>query len=344
MATCVVVGGSGFLGRALVQRLANNKEKWKRIVIFDIKKVEELENIQAVVFHQGDIRRQDDLVTAFKGASVVFHCATAAPSAENAKNKEIMHAVNVEGTWNVIEACKFCHVHSLLYVSSASVVFRGQDLDGVDESIDVPKCHVDFYTETKAVAERAVLDANSSQLHTCCLRPSGIFGEKDPLFVPTLVCNARKGKMKYYIGDGTNRMDWTFVDNVAYALELAADGLHQSSQRIGGQVYFITNDDPRPFWGFLGDILQGLGYSRPKKRLPFWLIYIFAWLFLWLSRLISPWIQLESDFTPFRVLLSVRNRRVSCEKAKRELGYKPIVSMEEGLQRTIEYFSYLRNQ
>jgi len=50
----------------------------------------------------------------------------------------------------------------------------------------------------------------------------GIFGENDPLFVPTLVNNAKRGKMKYYIGDGTNRMDWTFVDNVAYALELAA--------------------------------------------------------------------------------------------------------------------------
>jgi nucleoside-diphosphate-sugar epimerase len=91
----------------------------------------------------------DDLVAAFKGATVVFHCATAAPSAENAKNKEIMYAVNVQGTWNVIEACKICHVPSLVYVSSASVVFSGQDLDGVDESIPLPKRHVDFYTETK---------------------------------------------------------------------------------------------------------------------------------------------------------------------------------------------------
>ncbi|GJD06314.1 Sterol-4-alpha-carboxylate 3-dehydrogenase, decarboxylating [Galdieria sulphuraria] len=343
MFSCVVVGGSGFLGQALVQRLAVNKNKWERIVVFDIKNVTQSRGTGAVVFQQGDIRRQDDLVAAFKDASVVFHCATAAPSAENAKNKEIMYTVNVEGTRNVIEACKICHVRSLIYVSSASVVFRGQDLEGVDESIQIPKRHVDFYTETKAIAERAVLDANSSQLHTCCLRPSGIFGEKDPLFVPTLISNARKGKMKYYIGDGTNRMDWTFVDNVAYALELAADGLQQSSQRIGGQVYFITNDDARPFWGFLGDILQGLGYPRPTRRLPFWLIYILSWLFLWFSRLISPWIQLESDFTPFRILLSVRNRRVSCEKAKRELGYKPIVSMEEGLQRTIAYFSFLRN-
>jgi len=320
MSTCVVVGGSGFLGQALVRQLLSTKRhKWHRIVVFDIRKAaaqHNNNNEEVVIFRQGDIRKVDDLVAAFKGATVVFHCATAAPSAENAKNKEIMYAVNVQGTWNVIEACKICHVPSLVYVSSASVVFSGQDLDGVDESIPLPKRHVDFYTETKAIAERAVLNANSPELHTCCLRPSGIFGENDPLFVPTLVNNAKRGKMKYYIGDGTNRMDWTFVDNVAYALELAADGLEQRPEEIGGQVYFITNDDARPFWGFLGDILQGLGYSRPQKRMPFLLVYILSWLFLWLSRLISPWITLESDFTPFRILLSVRNRRVSCEKVR----------------------------
>lgn len=104
MPACVVVGGSGFLGHALVKRLVSNKAKWERVVVFDIKKTIQDDTLRTAVFHQGyftvkcnensvsqlvdsDIRRQDDLVTAFKEAQVVFHCATAAPSAENAKNK-----------------------------------------------------------------------------------------------------------------------------------------------------------------------------------------------------------------------------------------------------------------
>eukprot|EP00871_Galdieria_phlegrea_P004935 jgi/Galph1/5442/GphlegSOOS_G4067.1 len=337
--TCVIVGGSGFLGRALVERLLTSR-KWLTIIVFDIKSLPKSLSSK-VKMVTGDIRRQDDLVAAFKGAELVFHCATAAPSAENAKNKESMFAINVEGTKNVIAACKICHIKYLVYTSSASVVFCGQDLDGIDEMIPLPDHHVDYYTETKALAEKAIVQANSSTLQTCCIRPSGIFGENDPLFVPSLINNAKNGRMKFYIGNGKNMMDWTFVDNVAYALELAADALSKNSN-IGGQVYFITNDDPRPFWGFLGTVLEGLGYERPKKHLPFLLVYIIAWMFLWFSRLLSPFVQLESDFTPFRILLSVRNRRVSCEKAKREIGYKPIVSVDEGLERTIKHFDYLK--
>lgn len=67
-------------------------------------------------------------------------------------------------------------------------------------------------------AEKLVLEANMrGGLATCALRPSGIFGEHDPLFVPSLVGNARKGKMKYIIGKGSNMMEWTYVGNVAQA-------------------------------------------------------------------------------------------------------------------------------
>lgn len=67
------------------------------------------------------------------------------------------------------------------------------------------------------------LEANGKGgLATCALRPSGIYGEGDPLFVPTLIRNAQAGKTKYIIGDGTNQMDFTYVGNVAQVRYLSS--------------------------------------------------------------------------------------------------------------------------
>ena len=107
---------------------------------------------------------------------------------------------------------------------------------------------MDYYTETKIRGEQMVLEANGKGgLATCALRPSGIFGEGDVLFVPTVVKNARNGKMKYVIGDGKNLMDFTYVGNVAQAHLEAAAHLSLTSP-LAGSPYFITNDDPLPFW------------------------------------------------------------------------------------------------
>lgn len=99
-------------------------------------------------------------------------------------------------------------------------------------------------------------------LLTCALRPSAIFGEGDPLMIPSLVDNARAGKTKFMIGDGKNVCDFTYVENIAYAHVLAAEKLSKAVG--GGQAYFVTNDEPRPFWTMMGDILEGLGCVPPS--------------------------------------------------------------------------------
>jgi sterol-4alpha-carboxylate 3-dehydrogenase (decarboxylating) len=191
-----------------------------------------------------------------------------------------------------------------------------------------------------------VLGANGrGGLATCALRPSGIFGEYDTLLVPTTVKNAKAGKMKYLIGSGRNKMDWTYAGNVAQAHIQAADALTEGGPEsaLGGKAYFITNDDPRPFWGFMGDLCEGLGYGRPRIRLPFWLIYFIA---LIVQYLVTPLLrlfgkELQSDFTPFRIALSAANRTFSCSAAYRDFGYVPKVPMDEALKRTLRHFSHL---
>jgi sterol-4alpha-carboxylate 3-dehydrogenase (decarboxylating) len=335
----LVIGGAGFLGQHLVRALLR-KGSYK-VSVFDIRPSSEAD-VETIV---GDLRKPDDVLQACKGRDVVFHCATASPSAANASNEELMYAVNVRGTEHVVAACKAGGIPKLVYTSSASVVFEGKDLVGVNEDQPYAARPLDFYTRTKVLGETAVLSANGQgSLATIALRPSGIFGEGDPLFVPVLVDKAAAGKMKYMIGNGRNVMDFTYVGNVAQAHLEAADKLALGSP-VAGRPYFITNDDTRPFWEFLGDILQGLGYGRPRIKLPFALIFFIACVFEFvvmpifkaLGRPIA-----ASEFTRNRIKIAASNRQFDISRAKRDLGYLPKVSMEEALQRTVNSFQHLR--
>jgi sterol-4alpha-carboxylate 3-dehydrogenase (decarboxylating) len=112
---------------------------------------------------------------------------------------------------------------------------------------------------------------------------------------------------------------------------------------LAGQAFFITNQDPVPFWSFTGDILEGLGYRRPYIHLPRLLVLAIAILFEYVIRpLLRPFKELTTDFTVFRVNIVTRQRMFSSKKAQGMLGYKPAVSLKEGIQRTVKAFSSLR--
>ena len=167
----------------------------------------------------GDLRKAEQVAEACKGMEVVFHCATAAPTGSGALNKGLMDGVNVEGTRNIVAGCQAAGVKKLVSTSSASVVFEGRTLRMVDESQPYATKPMDYYTQTKIEGERLVLAANGvAGVASCALRPSGIFGEGDPLFVPTVAKQAERGKMKYVIGDGKNEMDFTYVSNLAHSV------------------------------------------------------------------------------------------------------------------------------
>lgn len=346
MKTALVTGGGGFLGHHLVQLLL--KSGTYKVSVFDIRQPEPEKSDARVKYIVGDLRRADQVSAACKGVDIVFHTATASPTGANAYNKALMESVNVDGTRNVINACISNGVRALVYTSSASVVFEGRDLVLVNEDTPYASRPLDFYTVTKIKGEELVLQANGQNgLVVCSLRPSGIFGEHDPLLVPTTIAKARVGKMKYILGDGKNLMDWTYVGNVAQAHVAAADLLllQGKDAKAAGKAYFITNDDPRPFWGFMGDICEGLGYERPRIHLPVALVMFLALIMQYIIiPLVRPFKQLETDLTPFRITVASVNRTFDCSRAKQDFGYLSSngISVEEGLKQTLKHFEHLK--
>jgi sterol-4alpha-carboxylate 3-dehydrogenase (decarboxylating) len=227
---CVVTGGGGFLGKHIVQQLLDTGKY--DVTVFDIAPC----GIPGAVDVKGDLRSLESVKNALDGMEVVFHVATAAPTGENTLNKELMHSVNVTGTENVILACQQLGVKKIVYTSSASVVFQGQDLSGADETTPYASKPMDYYTITKIQGEQLILAANGKGgVATVALRPSGIFGEGDRVLVPTLVKQSKKGKMKFIIGNGKNRMDFTYAGNVAQAhLQVTHPLLRCCSRPCGG--------------------------------------------------------------------------------------------------------------
>ncbi|MGH0183186.1 UNVERIFIED_CONTAM: hypothetical protein FKN15_011500 [Acipenser sinensis] len=288
---CAVIGGSGFLGQHLVEKLL---EKGYAVNVFDI--CQGFNNDQ-VTFFLGDLCCKEDLVPALEGVTVVFHCASPAPSSNN---KELFYRVNYTGTKAVIQACKEAGVQEVLGANNPNENFL-----------------------------------------TVAIRPHGIFGPRDPQLVPILVETARKGKMKFIIGDRKNLVDFTYVENVVHGHILAAESLHKNSP-VCGKAYHITNDKPVAFWDFLSQVLVGLDYEPPRYRLPYLLVYYLALLLSLLALLLKPFIAFQPTFTPMRVALAGTHHYYSCKRAKEDMGYRPLVSLDQAIERTVQSYPQLR--
>ncbi|XP_046332643.2 sterol-4-alpha-carboxylate 3-dehydrogenase, decarboxylating-like [Haliotis rufescens] len=330
--TCLVIGGCGFLGRHLCDELLKRGYSCR---VFDVRKTFDDDRIK---FFTGDLCNEQDLQPALKGVSCVFHCASPAPSSDN---KALFYKVNFQGTKVVIATCKKEGVKRLVLTSSASVVYEGKDIKNGREDLPYAAKPIDYYTETKILQEKEVLQANGADLYTVAIRPHGIFGPRDLQLVPTTVDMARRGKSKFIIGDGKNVVDFTYVGNVVHGHILAAESLKEGSA-VCGKAYHITNDEPIFFWTFLTRILTGLGYDAPKYNIPFMLVYLIALVLQFFCQLLKPVLEIKPTFTPMRVSLAGTHHFYSCDRAKTDMAYKPVVSLDEGIKLTVDGYPHLR--
>lgn len=321
MTVCLVTGGGGFVGKALCLRL---KRDGHRVISLARGNYPELQQagIECV---QADLSSNPKSYERhFAGVDVVFH--TASKVDMWGRYKDFL-AANVIGTRNVIECCRKHGVKRLVYTSSPSVIADGHDHRGIGESYPYPARHAAYYPATKAIAEREVLAANDANLFTVALRPHLIWGPGDRHFVPAILDRARAGRM-VRIGQGQNVVDLCYIDDCVEAHVLAMQRLLDNPQ-VRGQAYFITQGDPVKFWEWVDKVLVANGLPKITRSVPKGVAFSLAWIFEGISRL-CPW-QMKPLFTRFLVSQMTCDHWFSIEKARRELGYKPSLTVEQGL-------------
>jgi nucleoside-diphosphate-sugar epimerase len=280
---------------------------------------------------QVDIRNRDALTRALKGQAVVFHTA-AIPGIWGNYNE--FYQTDVVGTSNVIAACRAQNVKKLIYTSSPSVVFGQEDIEGVDESAPYPKTYLCHYPKTKAMAEQQVMQANGTALATVCLRPHLIWGPGDPHLVPRLIERARRNKL-VRVGNGMNRVDMIYIDNAVEAHVQACNRLEPEGD-VAGNCYFVSDGKPVVLWNWIDDVLRKLGLPPAERSVSFEMATLLGALLEGIYGLLR--VKTEPPMTRFLAAQLAASHYFNISRARRDFGYNPVVSSEEGMDRLVEYF------
>jgi nucleoside-diphosphate-sugar epimerase len=323
----LVTGGGGFLGGAIVRKLL---EKGFRVRSFSRRSYPELRELGVEEF-QGDLADGEATKTACEGCETVFHVAA---KAEIWGPYREYYSTNVEGTLNILGACKFNGIRKLVYTSSPSVIFDGKDLEGVDESIGYPKSYKAAYPKTKAIAERAVLSQNGESLATVALRPHLIWGPGDTHLVPGIVRRGKSGNLKR-IGVKQKLVDFTFIDDAAEAHLQAAERLAIGSP-IAGRAFFISQGEPLPLWDFVNQVLAAANVPKVTRTISPQVAWVAGVVFEALYRTLP--LKGEPPLTRFLAEELSTAHWFNITAARRDLSYAPRTSIEEGFVKLQEWF------
>lgn len=315
-----MTGGGGFLGSVVCRQLAVEGHE---VIAFQRSKAAHLESFGVESF-EGDIREPGAVTAAVSGCDAVIHLAAYAGLWGDA---QIYEAINVGGTANVLDACRQADVGHVVYTSSPSVVLKGEDIEGGDESLPLVSKPLMPYQASKITAEKMVRDANTADLKTVVLRPHLMWGPGDPHFLPRLIDRALRDRL--FLPAPESKSDVVFVENSARAhiqamLELCDTGT------CAGKAYFVTNNDPQVQGEFVLRLLKTAGVTARIRKIPPALARFMAGVMETSWRLFR--IRSEPPMTRFMVAQLCSSHWFDCSAARRDFGYVAPISIEQGLE------------
>lgn len=331
----LVTGGGGFLGQALCRGLI---ERGHAVASFNRGHYPQLDAL-GVRQIRGDLADRDAVLAAFGGLDTsrfdaVFHNAA---KAGTWGSYDSYHRANVLGTQHVLDACRAHGIGKLVYTSTPSVTHRATHPveGGTADTVPYGEGFKAPYATTKLIAEKAVLAANDAQLATVALRPRLIWGPGDTQILPRLVQRANAGRLRI-VGSGDNKVDTTYIDNAAQA-HFDAFGHLAPGAACAGRAYFISNGEPLPMRELLNRLLRAAGAPEVHKTLPFGAAFAIGAVCEGLWHALP--LKGEPPMTRFLAEQLSTAHWYSMEPARRDFGYVPKVTMEEGFRRLRQSFA-----
>jgi sterol-4alpha-carboxylate 3-dehydrogenase (decarboxylating) len=350
----IVTGGCGFTGSHMVDALlARGKDCEVHVITRNVRN-----KVPGVTYHSCDITSSDEVQAVFDKVrpQTVFHMASPETTILQPK---MFQKVNIDGSHNLILAAKRTGtVRAFVYTSSSSVIHNEKTgAVDLDDSLPVlgPEAQTMMYSLTKGMAETEILAANRAagdqprgSMLTVAIRPPLIFGERDFTCAGSIIENARKGRAHYQFGSGKNLTDVIYIPNLIDAHILAAEALLRAygkappppGKRVDGESFLVLNEKPIPFWKFQRNIAGAAGYPVNEEdilSIPLWLAFLMAAMSEFITWTLSLG-KKTSIISRHTIRASTVPRTFKDDKARMVLGYKPKISIEEGVQRTGRWF------
>jgi nucleoside-diphosphate-sugar epimerase len=315
--TAYVTGGSGFIGGALLRRLI--RDGWQVRGLARSPAAEQKLAERGGEAVRGDLSDSDSIAAGAEGCELAFHLA--AQLGDYGPWEEFERG-NVEGTRNALDGCSRAGVRRFVHCGTEAALMAGEPLVNVDETAPLRPDSPAPYPATKAKAEQAVRDANREDFETVVLRPRFVWGAGDTTLLPEMVSMVKAGRF-VWVGGGGQLTATTQVDNVAEGLMLAAE------KGAPGEAYFVTDGEPAVFREFVSELLRTQDVEPPSRSIP-------AWLGRAMATVGEPaWRHLPLPGRPplarFTFWILTQECTIDDSKARRELGYAPVVSRQEGL-------------
>jgi nucleoside-diphosphate-sugar epimerase len=315
----LVTGATGFTGGHLARALSRRGHR-VRALVRDPRKGEALraDGIEPV---QGDLINAADVNRAVAGCEIVYHIAAMYREARH--SDEVYWRVNVNGTENIINACKSSGVRRLVHCSTVGV--HGNVKAPADE--DAPYNPLDYYHESKVAGEKLVRQQIEAGMAATIFRPVGIHGPGDMRFYK-LFRTIAKGTFRM-IGDGKPLYHMTYIDDLV-------DGIILCGEHPGalGQIYILSGPRYTTVTELVAAVAKAVGREPPRGRIPLWPVMVSAVL---CEALCRP-LRLEPPLHKRRLDFFVNDRGFTSAKAAREIGYAPRISLEDGLARSAAWY------
>ena len=310
----LVTGAAGFLGSNICRQLSAKGERTRALVL-NGDPAEKYMPKGVEIFH-GDLLDSDSMDRFFETGEndevYVIHCASIVWVKMEANPK--VHAVNVDGTANIIAQCLKHRVKKLVYISSTGAIPEcpaGQKIKETDRFWPQEGL-VGYYSETKAEATQLVMDAvrQHPELDACVIHPSGICGPYDYAFgsVTCMVRDFALGKMNMGIEGTFNSVD---------VRDLAAGVISACEKGRRGECYILSNE-VATMHDMFRLMNEAGGFSRKYHVLSKKLAYVGVRVLA----LVSKFTGKEPLLSDFNIYMLNRNNEFDCSKAERELGFR----------------------